>query len=516
MLLLAVVGAVRIGPFRSGWLCGLSFHLCAQYWMLLMPTITGALTAWISLSAYCALFPAIWVYFCWRILPEAPANPTVSGFEFWNRIQTLSWPRRQLWALYGAVGWTALEMLRSWLLTGFPWNLLGVTQVEMLPIVQLASWTGVYGVSFLVAWVSLALALAVAAIAARPGLPWVWSREILPAGLVMTLIWIAGYQRVQHPPETPNRLRIALIQPDVDQMAIWLGLDKERRFERLLELSLTALNTEPRPDLLVWPESGIPTNLDRPQRINYFVRDTATPLIFNYVDQTSTTNDNRGRLYNSAFLMNREGEIVHRAYKRQLVIFGEYVPLARFFPFLQNLLSPYSVSFDAGDVPGILRLDRPKFTAGSLICFEDAFPSLARDAARLHPDFLVNLTNAAWFGDSRAQWQQLRGAVFRAVETRLPLVRCTNNGITCWIDPYGRIKLGQKPNDYYGELFRIVEVPLGGSKAPTFYLRYGDWFGWSCVALFAGWWVMRWRTSWSRPASRRSNDRRAPHSPLNL
>lgn len=501
--------------FQTGYWSGLCFHLAALYWLLFMPVFLGAVCAWLALSAYCALYPAVWVFFCWRMLPPPKPSAPAKFPELWKRLDALTWSERQLWALAGAMGWASIEVLQAHLFTGFPWNFLAVSQVEMLPLIQLASWTGVYGVSFLIAWVSLSLGLAVAEIAARPGSPWVWGREILPAGLALAVVWIWGFQRIQNAPQTADRLRIALIQPSVEQRLIWRGEGKEERFAELLTLSEAAMSTQPRPDLLVWPESGLPAELERPERVAEFIRKNRVPLIFNAIDSSQPSPSAEPRYHNAAFLMNSNGLIVDKAHKRRLVLFGEYVPLANKFPFLKAL-SPISAGYTPGEEPGVLELDDPPIAAGALICFEDAFPSLAREAARRNPDFLINLTNAAWFGESQAQWQQARSAVFRAVETRLPLVRCANNGITCWIDAYGRMRARsmKSPADAYKKGFQVAEVSLSHPSS-TPYLRQGDLFGWCCVSVcFALILIREWPRLRKQAALRKSTAAKANHVPL--
>jgi apolipoprotein N-acyltransferase len=123
-----------------------------------------------------------------------------------------------------------------------------------------------------------------------------------------------------------------------------------------------------------------------------------------------------------------------------------------------------------------------------LICFEDVFPQLARQDVEPDTDFLVNLTNDGWFDEGAAQWQQAATALFRAVENRLPLLRCSNNGLTCWVDAQGRLRqvFRDQHNSVYGSGFMTIELPLrapGEPHLPTFYQRHGDWFGWTCLAL---------------------------------
>jgi apolipoprotein N-acyltransferase len=140
-----------------------------------------------------------------------------------------------------------------------------------------------------------------------------------------------------------------------------------------------------------------------------------------------------------------------------------------------------------------------------LICFEDVFPHGARLHVTDQTDLLLNLTNNGWFGESAAQWQHAANAVFRAVENGVPLVRCTNNGLTCWIDATGRMRqvFRDAEGSEYGRGFLAVEIPLGpegGLDAGTFYRRHGDWFGWGCVvvAVVGGLWGYRPKNDWAR------------------
>jgi apolipoprotein N-acyltransferase len=145
-------------------------------------------------------------------------------------------------------------------------------------------------------------------------------------------------------------------------------------------------------------------------------------------------------------------------------------------------------SFTPGTGPVTFVAPDLQLKTSVLICFEDVFPHLVREYVEDDTDFLLNLTNNGWFGESAAQWQHAASAVFRAVENGLPLVRCANNGLTCWVDAQGRMKEVYFPGtkDVYGPGFKIVEVPLLDRKRPpTFYRRHGDLFGWSCVAWSA-------------------------------
>ncbi|MBT5705892.1 MAG: apolipoprotein N-acyltransferase, partial [Verrucomicrobia bacterium] len=413
-LLLLIAGArTRLSPFQMGFISGLYFHLTALHWLLFIPVKVGAVIGWLSLSAYCALYPALWCFFCWRMLSASsqPKTQTSDISHLFRRLAAMNWAQRQIWAIVGATSWTAMEMLQSHLLTGFPWNLLGISQIDLLPLIQLASVTGVYGVSFMVAWISLTLLLAIGQIASQPGQPLFWSRELLPAGTILVLVTTLGFQHIQTSPasedEPPRLIRLALIQPSVDQTVIWEGSEPEERFEELIRLSTDSL--EHNPDLLVWPESALPSSLTSPERVSQFIKRHKIPLVFNEIDVSPPKPDGTRKMFNAAFLMNDQGVVIDHAHKHRLVMFGEYTPLAETFPFLSKL-SPIGQGFSSGKKPGILQLDSPDLKMGTLICFEDAFPALAREVARQKPDFIINLTNDAWFGQSQAQWQHARAA----------------------------------------------------------------------------------------------------------
>jgi apolipoprotein N-acyltransferase len=147
---------------------------------------------------------------------------------------------------------------------------------------------------------------------------------------------------------------------------------------------------------------------------------------------------------------------------------------------------------------------RQKVTASTLICFEDVFPQLAREYVQDDTDFLVNLTNDGWFGDGAAQWQQAAAAIFRAVENGVPLVRCSNNGLTGWADASGRLRdiFRDSAGSVYGPGATTIEIPLGERRNPTFYNRHGDWFGWACVGITGIWLGARFfgprpKTAWN-------------------
>ncbi|HSH94718.1 MAG TPA: apolipoprotein N-acyltransferase, partial [Roseimicrobium sp.] len=258
------------------------------------------------------------------------------------------------------------------------------------------------------------------------------------------------------------------------------------------------------PDVMVWPEAAVPGYLRYDpalqKLISGFARQHHLWIVLGADDaEPKAGNPNEADYFNSSFLIDPQGNLVDRYSKQRLVIFGEYIPLVRWLPFLKHLTT-IDGGFTPGKGPVTFSLKNPDVRLSVLICFEDVFGHGARTHAGQDVDFLLNLTNDGWFGEGAEQWQHAAIAVYRAVENGLPLVRCTNNGLTCWIDPVGRL-LGVPEGDrslVYRSGFHIVNLPVpvvSGQRQRTFYNRHGDVFGWVCVAVtawaFAGWW--RWR-----------------------
>ncbi|HZF01793.1 MAG TPA: apolipoprotein N-acyltransferase [Methylomirabilota bacterium] len=529
LLIFAAPGKKSSDAFRVGYVGGLSFWLASLYWLLLMPAPGFSILAWIALCVFLALYFGIWT---WLVICH-------------SSLVTRHWPGRLLWSLLGAAVWVALEMIRARLFGGFPWSFIGVSQHEMVPLIQIASVTGIYGISFLVVWTSLSFFSAVRMVFAKPDSRFAWQPEIaLPLFVVAGLFAFGGFQTIeQTPAANAPMLRIALVQPSVPQTLIWDENENTNRFQQLLALSENALNENnnpltpalspsggerekdmrtpnslpsPRPngekvaegrmrgasktDLLIWPESAVPEFNDANYAaITNFVRAHHVWLIFNaddVVPRLNAKNEFDNDVFNAAFLFDPDGKFAGVYHKQELVIFGEYIPLVRWLPFVK-WFTPVTGSFAAGNEPAQFEMNSgvrrhvgalesgdtsPHSKAAPLICFEDTFPQTARKAARDDTDFLVNLTNDGWFGNSAEQWQHEANSIFRAVENGIPLVRCANNGVTCWIDANGRVReiFRNQNKSVYGKGAMTVDLPLS-SHAQTFYNRHGDWFGWSCV-----------------------------------
>lgn len=504
LILAAAAGENGGRAFRVGYVAGLAHYLALLHWLLFIPVPVGAVAAWLALSAYLALYPACWVWLCWRFFPKATIRPAqngdaklapVSAFDHFNaaagEIRSRTWTQRTVWAGLSAIIWVAWEMIVGRFLTGFPWNFLGVSQYQSLPLIQIASITGVYGISFLIVWFSVSLFSAVLVLIGRPARRWAWLGEIILPLLAVSAVAAFGFSRLTRDPVSPRELKVALVQPSIPQTLIWNTKENPKRFQQIMRLSELALAT--RPDLLIWPEAALPDFTE--QNFNALTNLIATHrtwMIFGADDAERNRAGGAAEPYlyfNAAFLFDPAGHYAATYHKQRLVIFGEYVPLARWLPFLKHL-TPIGDGFTPGDRSVQFHLTRPDARMAILICFEDTFAALARESLTDDTDFLLNLTNDGWFGESAEQWQHAVNSVFRAVENGLPLVRCTNNGLTCWVDPRGGLHAvdAADARDVYGAGFKTARIPLlgdGPRPAPTFYRRHGDWFGWGCVGLTA-------------------------------
>jgi apolipoprotein N-acyltransferase len=352
--------------------------------------------------------------------------------------------------------------------------------------------TGVYGVSFLIIWFALALASAVLLVFRRPTARSVWAPELFLPGLTIALVFHFGTKALREGEPAARSLRVTLVQPSIPQTLIWDSSRDTERFQELVRLSDQALSN--RADLLVWPEAAVPKLLRYDETtfesLTALARRHQVWLIVGSDDferRLQATKPDEGDYYNSSFLISPDGKLRSGYRKRGLVIFGEYVPFTRWLPFLK-WFTPIEGGFTPGLGPGRFELTNLDTELCVLICFEDIFPHMARADRSAKTDLLINLTNDGWFGEGSAQWQHGVTGLFRAIENGLPLVRCTNTGLTCWIDQHGRLRdiFRDARGTIYGPGFLTADIPLppaGTVHRGTFYSRNGDWFGWLCVSL---------------------------------
>lgn len=454
-------------PFQTGCVMGLVFWLGTIYWI-----------AHATLSGMLALaVPLILIHGMWAWLFARLAGRWSSGNGVWL-------------ALVGAAAWVALEWFKAWPLGGFQWNYAAVSQFKNPALIQVAAWTGVYGVSFLVLYVNLSLWLAWR----RWGKYGVFHGEFFSAALLAVWCLVVGNRHLngmQHYAGEGIDLKIALVQPNIPQEVKYQVISRKEQQERLWRLTLGTASFSP--DLVIWPETalvrGPSMDPDQRARLQDLARRIQAPLFFGAVDMVDSPEktENGARpaplCYNAAMWMDKDGVPQPAYHKLHLVPFGEYVPGGRRLRWLRRI-APIQGRFSPGREPVLFEARGIKF--GPLICFEDTIPWLSRQLCLRGADALVNLTNDAWFKESPGAAMHAANAVFRAIENRRPMIRCSNSGLTCVVDADGRVLSFHQP---FVEGVLKVTPQIGRQRPVSFYATHGDWFPLLCglVVVFGAW-----------------------------
>lgn len=377
-----------------------------------------------------------------------------------------------IWCFPGL--WVGAEWLRAQGELGFPWLRLSTTQLELLPVLQLAGLLGELGVSLFVAWVNVLLV--VGWMGFRGGFPSLGGAVVFrgwaPVALVLLFSGVLFYGvRVQGELEDATvdapGLTLGVVQANVDLMDKWDPAKRDSTFVPYGQLSRAAVAQGAR--LLVWPETAIPLDLPRSERylpvVRELVRSTQAQLLAGFPERQFSE---EGRIvpYNSSFLMDEDGILQGRYRKMRLLPFGERLPFQDLFPFLGRL-DLGQAEWASGPEQTVFQVDGHRFVV--LICFESIFPQIARRGAHRGAGFLVNITNDGWFGDTALPWQHASMSVLRAVENRMPLVRCANNGVSFVVAPDGQVldRTGLFTREWF---VRTIHPRPGGSV----YTRHGD------------------------------------------
>jgi apolipoprotein N-acyltransferase len=375
--------------------------------------------------------------------------------------------------------WTALELARTYIFSGFPWALLGYTQYSVLPVIQIADITGVYGVSFLIVMVNVS-----AAEFMGDRKNWTAIAATIFA-LALTLGY--GFFNLQSV-EQSDGINISVVQGNIEQDKKWDPVYQSDVIAVYKRLTLEALKQ--RPDLVIWPETATPfyfngrSGNDMPltEDLVTFVKQNKTPLLFG--SPTYEILPNRhiiGR--NSAFLLSGEGQIVAEYSKIHLVPFGEYVPLKKILFFIDKITQSVGDT-ETGHTYTVMAVPygdsgrRKEARLCTVICYEIIFPDLVRRFVDQGASIVTTITNDAWFGKTAAPYQHFSMAVFRAVENRVPVARAANTGISGFIDSQGRIL---EASGIFTEAYLTHKLVPGYKK--SFYTRYGDLFSYGCVFL---------------------------------
>ena len=488
--LILVVSRVGTRPaFGWGFLSGAVFWLVSLSWFSRLawtgPSACLGFLAWLLLALYCALYTAAFAMLVSVLF-------ITFGTENWRRTALLT-------AAIPTV-WVGLEYFRSTLLTGFPWNTLGVSQYRNTPICQVAEWGGVYAVSMLVALMNTALAMTILKFrGVAVGRRYRAHPELMIALTVLALSIVTGVRMVTQKGPAGDVIRVALVQPNIPQVKKWSPEWAEEVYTKLR--NLTEMTTVRNVDLVVWPETALPSYALLDMDCLAFVGElltNGTPILAGTID--ARVGENTTNFFNSSMLFDPEAPDVQIYNKQHLLPFGEYIPLSGIFPTLARF-DPLGWSCTPGRDDTVFRLTRlPDAAFSVLICFEDVIPALSRKFVRAGARLLINQTNdawfdvvdprkTAWFNISAASRQHMANSVFRCIENRVPMIRVTNTGITCVIDAAGRITDKLAPDGgALTEGFFIAEIVAANlGMRPTFYTRHGDVFALLCaVFVLAG------------------------------
>ena len=399
--------------------------------------------------------------------------------------------------------WAGLELAAS-RITSVPWDQLGYSQVDNGLVNQLAPWTGVYGISF----VLVAFNAALACVLLRS-----WSVYAL-SGLTAAFLLLNGtfWVRIFPPPTPAPTATAVLVQPNLDVSADnrWPGQEWDQHMAEFARLAGEQCKTyiagipqtgapngeiicppyPTHPDLVVWPESPAPFEEQDPrfrQALASIARQIHAPLVVGNQSAYFSEEEQEWHGYNSALVVGADGARVGRYDKIHLVPFGEYVPFQRLLFFAHKLTGRVS-SFTRGDERKVFILSSQngaRHRYGVFICYEAVFADEVRQFARLGAEVLVNISDDGWYGDTSAAWQHLNMARMRAIENRRWILRDTNTGITAAIDPYGRVR-----QSIPRHALDALPAGYGFRDDITFYTAHGDVFGWLCAILAAG--VVGW------------------------
>jgi apolipoprotein N-acyltransferase len=447
-----------------GWL-----HHVTWVGLLLLGPFMGA---WIGL----------WYLGAWWVLPRMRGRQTLL----------------RLLAMLGLGGlWVLIEWSRTWFLGGFPWLPLAASQWQCSSVLQIAAWTGAWGVSFVLIIFNLGFA-AYFHRALRDGLPSLLRRppEFLLALIILMFATILPLSDTFHRATYAQPLaRVALVQPDIPQEVKWDPARGPAILDILERNTLDAAASYP--DVILWPEATTPWAVRGDSQMQAWaetlVHRAHVPLVLGTI-AIDHANQPGEAWYNAACVVDPAAGLQPVYYaKRKLVPFGEYVPLRPLLGWLKKIVPIGDDDDSRGHAaqPLTVGLSDRVLTLGPLICYEDIFPDLARDNALAGVDALVVLTNNAWFGEGGAAYQHAAHSVLRAVETRRPVLRCGNAGWSGWIDEFGSIRtvLTNDEDSIYFRGIQAMDVTRDARwiGRQSYYVQHGDWFiGWCAAAALLG------------------------------
>ncbi|MBS4028664.1 MAG: apolipoprotein N-acyltransferase [Ignavibacteriales bacterium] len=402
--------------------------------------------------------------------------------------------------------WITNEYFRAHTDFAFPWLTVGNTQTYDLSLIQLASITGVYGISFLVLSFNVIATYLFIQVAQKK-----WNTLSLQTGISVLLLLslyaipkITGKQILNEHPKNnipAHPLRVAIVQPHIDPWNKW---DNSIDFQLTILQEMSREIIPFRPDIIVWPETAIPVYILEPSNevykkqivdfvdSNHFSLFTGIPDVKYYDNESSAPSssriikdsDIRYDAFNSSMLLTPHSEKIQKYAKMALVPFAERVPYADVLHFLDFLEWGVGIGgWGKGKDTTVFQFQTQRGTTvrfGNMICYESIFPQIASVFTNKDADFFTVITNDSWWGNTSGVYQHLRYSVFRAVENRKWIVRSANGGVSCFIDPYGRM---HNATDFNTRQVLFKEIEL--MKEKTFYSSHPDWFAIWCVIISA-------------------------------
>lgn len=461
-LLVAIAHRPGRQAFRLGFVAGLVANLGIYYWIALVIGEFGGISLAVSIplmvlmATIIALFPAI---FAWAIERLVRAHGTSA-------------------LLLAPFVWVALEFVRSHTLLRFAWCLLGYSQSDNLPFLQIARLGGVYAVSFVLVAGSAVLAYAVVERAVRPK-----AAALLGLLLLLFFVFADGQRQLGRAITESGRVRLGLVQANIPQDIKWDPDAADKNVEKHVRLTDQATAQGAR--FVIWPESAVPGYYDElPYLIAHLgdlARRSKASILFGNDDRV-TGSDGVERYFVGAKTIDSDGVLRHRYHKLNLVPFGEYVPLHSILTFggrFTARLTQAVSDFTPGSGRTLGEIDGHKY--GAFICYEAIYPDLISGFALDGAELLVNITNDAWYGYTSAPYQHFEMARVRAVESGRYLVRAANTGISAVVDPRGRVLAR---TGLFEPAALVLDVPFVATT--TLYTRIGDVFAWLCVVVAVG------------------------------
>ena len=464
-LLIALDGKTAGRSFRLGFLTGIVSFSGILYWIITTIIADGespifGILALLALSAVLAVFYGV---FC-------------AGYNLWKKKSTGSFITD---AFFAAALWVVVEWARSVAFSGFPWALLGYSQWQNLSVIQISEFTAVYGVSFLIMFVNAVFKdTVVSSLKARR-----FNGYSRIAVILFVIILNAVYGSIRSAfymnDGSNGYVNVAILQGNIDQYMKWDDTYESLIYNSYGSLVDDVMKTKNKPDIIVWPETSVPGYLRLESRVSEWVSSLAKK---SGAYQIIGSAEYEGKkYYNSAFLIAPDGNIIERYDKLHLVPVGEYLP---FRNIIEKVVPAIKELGDFTPGQGYKRFNTPYGTVSAVICYESIFPDLTRRIVGKESDFLVNITNDAWYLKTAALNQHFSMNVFRAVENRISIVRAANTGISGFIGKNGKV---EKETGVGIRTFLHGEVIRRNGRI-TFYGKYGDVFVLVCglFVIFAG------------------------------